>query len=334
MIVPSAPRRGTFRLLLGLVVAGLLALSSACGSSDKDPASRGFPVAGPPRPYSPAEFLKEFDAAPGEPYRLGEGDQVSVQVWEKPELSGPQYVGPDGAITIPAVGTVKISGMTREEAAKTIRDALSRLYSGVSVTLKVEQYLGNRVTVLGRVKTQGVLRFEVVPSLLEVLARAGGLADSPVNLSHCAVLRGRDRIAWIDLASLMDGRDLSLNLRLKADDVVLVPEDGDLPVYVLGQVAKPGPIRYTRGMSVIDALAQAGGITRDGQTSSILVVRPSQNRRFVVPLGEILAPETRANFGLERGDIVYVPTSALADVGYFLEKLNAFSWIFVAQAAK
>jgi polysaccharide export outer membrane protein len=132
----------------------------------------------------------------------------------------------------------------------------------------------------------------------------------------------------------MDGRDMTLNLRLKPDDVVLVPEDGDLPVYVLGQVMKPGPYRWTRGMTVLDAVAQAGGIGRDGQSSKILVVRPGQNRRIVVSLSDVLAPEASMNVGVERGDIVFVPSSALADVGYFLEKLNAFSWIFVAQAVK
>lgn len=322
------------RLVAVLGVTGLLATVSSCETPTKDLPGHGFPAASPPRPTSPSEFLKAFEASAGEPYRLGEGDQVNVQVWEKPELSGIQNVGPDGALTIPFVGTLKISGMTREEAAKAIGDSLSRLYSGIVVTLKVEQYLGNRVTVLGRVKSQGVLRFETVPTLLESIARAGGLADGPVNLTHCAILRGRDRIAWIDLATLMEGRDLSLNLRLKQDDVVLVPEDGDLPVYVLGQVFKPGPFRWVRGMTVLDALAQAGGVTRDSMPNHILVVRPSKDLRVILSQADMLKPEASSIVALERGDIVYVPTNALADLGYFMEKLNAFSWIFVAQAIK
>ena len=324
--VRRMPLRWGALLLLAMAWGG-------CGASD-NPAVEGFPAAKPPRPYSPSEALKEFDAAAAEPYRLGEGDQVFIQVWEKPELSGAQSVGPDGALTIPLVGSMKVSGMTREEAAKSIRDSLSRLYTGISVTLRVDQYVANRVTVVGRVKTPGVVRFEKPPSVMEAIARAGGLVDGPVNLTHCAVIRGRNRVAWLDLPSLMNGQELGLNLRLKADDVVLVPEDGDLPVYVLGQVGKPGAYRYTRGMSVMDAIGQAGGLTKDSMPSQILLVRPSTNRRVILSLDDILSPINAVNAGLERGDIIYVPTNVLADIGYVLDQLNAFSWVFLADTLR
>jgi polysaccharide biosynthesis/export protein len=311
----------------------LLAAAVGCAASE-DPSVEGFPAPAPPRPHSTSDALKEFDAAVAEPYRIGEGDQVLVQVWEKPDLSGSQFVGPDGALTIPLVGTMKVAGMTREEAAKSIRDSLSRLYTGISVTLRVEQYVANRITVVGRVKTPGVVRFEKSPSVMEAIARAGGLVDGPVNLTHCAVIRGRNRVAWLDLPSLMSGQELALNLRLKADDVVLIPEDGDLPVYVLGQVTKPGAYRWTRGMRVMDAIAQAGGVTLDSMPSQILLVRPSTNKRVILSQDDILAPINAANAGLERGDILYVPTNVLADIGYVLNKLNAFSWVFLADALR
>ncbi|HEV3026439.1 MAG TPA: polysaccharide biosynthesis/export family protein, partial [Planctomycetota bacterium] len=182
----------------------LVALSGCAGGEDLP--APGFVEPPPPRAFSKAEILKEFDAGPADPYYLGDGDQVTVQVWEKPELSGIQFIGPDGAITVPVAGTVHISGLTREGAADAVRKSLARFYTGVAVTVRVEQYVSNRVTVVGRVKTPGVIRFEKSPSLLEALARAGGLVEGVVNLTHCAVIRGRDRMAWIDLKSLTDGR--------------------------------------------------------------------------------------------------------------------------------
>jgi polysaccharide export outer membrane protein len=335
---PSAWRRGSGRVAALLV----LAVAAGCGTPS-EPIPPDFPKPAPPRPFSAGEYLRQFDAVTPEPYRLGEGDLVTIQVWDKPDLSGPHTVGPDGVVTIPFAGAMHIAGMTRDEAAKAIQEALLRLYTGVTVTLRVDQYVSNRITVVGRVHTPGVLRFENNPTVLEVLARAGGLLDSPVtlagvngpfNLTHCAVIRGRDRVAWIDLNSLWDGRNLALNLRLRPDDIVLVPEDSDLPIYVLGQVLRPGPFRYTRGMTFMDALALAGGATRDAQPSQMILVRPSQNLRMVLTQADLLAPVEGANVGLQRGDILYVPTSVLADVGYILEKLNALSWVFVAQTVK
>jgi polysaccharide export outer membrane protein len=310
-----------------VALAGLLALFLGCASGENLPAP-GFVPRPPDRPYTPSKALQEFEAADAEGYKLGEGDQVSIQVWEKPELSGTQFIGPDGAVTVPVAGTMRIAGQTREDAAGAIAKALGKFYTGVSVTVKVDQYLANRITVVGRVKLPGVLRFEKNPTLLEVIARAGGVPDGPVNLTHCAVIRGRDKMAWIDLKSLTDGREPSLNLKLRADDLVLVPEDGDLPIYVLGQVLKPGPLRWVRGMTFMDAIAQAGGPTRDSLPSNILLVRPSQNRRVVVSVDDILSPLNTSNVALESGDIIYVPTNILADVGYLLEKLNPWSWFF------
>jgi len=316
------------------VLGLLLAFFLGCRSGEDLPAP-GFVEPAAPRPYTPAKALQEFEASEAEPYRLGEGDQISLQVWEKPELSGTQFIGPDGAITVPVAGTMRVAGLTREDAASTITKSLSKFYTGVSVTLKVEQYIANRVTVVGRVKTPGVVRFEKNPTLLEAIARAGGTLDSPLNnLTHCAVIRGRDRMAWIDLKSLTDGREATLNLRLKADDVVLVPEDGDLPIYVLGQVLKPGPYRWVRGMSFMDAISQAGGPGRDSLPSNILLVRPSQNRRVSVSIDDILGPVNTSNVALESGDIIYVPTNILADLGYLLEKLNPYSWFFAVQQSR
>lgn len=327
------------RFLGAAAVAIWAMLGASCASCDAGPEDvpQTFRTPEPPRPYSASDILKKFDAAGGEPYRIGEGDQIMVQVWDRTELSGLQIVGPDGMVTVPQVGSLKISGLTRDEAAKSIRDALARLYTGVSVSLRVEQYVSNRVTVVGRVKNPGVVRFDHPPSLLEAIARSGGLLEgqaSLTNLTHCAVIRGRDGLAWLDLRSLMEGRDLSLNLRLRADDLVLVPEDGDLPIYVLGQVTKPGPVRFTRGMSFMDALAQAGGVTRDSLPMNMLLVRPSQNQRIVISQSDLLAPVAGQNVALQQGDIIYVPTNVLADIGYLFEKLNPFGWVFVTSEVR
>jgi len=328
----ATPGSGTAAPRIWALLAGVLLAGCASGY---DVVDERVPTPPQPRPYSSADSLKQFDSSPQEPYRLGAGDQINVQVWEKPELSGLQVVGPDGAITVPLVGSVSVAGMTREDAAKAIREPLSKLYTGVSITLRVEQYQANRVTVVGKVKSPGVYRFENSPSLLEAIAKAGGLStEAPINLTHCAVIRGRDRVAWIDLGSLSDGRNISLNLRLKAEDLVLVPEDADLPIYVLGQVGKPGPLRWTRGMSVVDAIAQAGGMTRDSSPSSIYLVRPSQGKRYVISQGDLLGPEKGTNVAMEKGDIIYVPTNFLADVGYLLEKLNIWSWVFVGTSVR
>ena len=268
-------------------------------------------------------LLAEFEAEAEPVYRLGEGDHISVQVWNRPELSGKQVVGPDGQITVTLIGPVKVAAMTREEAAGNIKTRLGQYYTRPVVSLGVEQYQANRVTVLGRVLTPGILQFDRPPMLLDVLARAGSLPvlDKQATLTRAAIFRGREKIVWVDLKRLLNGGDLAYNIRLKPNDLVYIPDSSDTTVYVMGAVAKPGAYRLTPGMTYLDALAQAGGPNEDADAGEISLYRPGRDAVQKIPFKSLLTENRRVNYALEEGDIVYVPKSGLAEVGYVLRQL-------------
>lgn len=332
---PAAPGRAS-RLRAGSRALFCAAVSLLLGCGGPSPAIHTELTKPPPRPtpYTSKEVLKQFDTAPDPEYRLGEGDAISIQVWDHADLSGSQVVGPDGAITVPVAGTLRVTGLTRDEATKAVKDAMSKFYAKINVTIRVDRYVSNRVVVLGRVRTPGVMQFDTMPTLLEALARAGGVAtDEKTNLTHCAIMRGRDRVAWIDLRNLLQDANLSLNLRLRPNDLIFIPDRGDLPIYVLGQVQKPGLVRWTSNLTLLDAIAQAGGATRDA-ASTLHVISPSRGLRTTVVLDELQIGVKGHNVILQGGDIVYVTTSGLAEVGYVLEKLNPFSWVFLGATVR
>ncbi|HYF00075.1 MAG TPA: polysaccharide biosynthesis/export family protein, partial [Planctomycetota bacterium] len=251
--------KSSLRSLALLVLAG-------CSSSPEARIPAGFTPPPPAPAHTAGDALALFEGQAGdEDYRIGEGDVLNLVVWERADLSGEHVVGPDGRITMPFVGPLKVAGMTRAEAGTAVKDALARFYANAVVAVRVQNYVSNQVVVLGRVTTPGAIAFPSRPTLLEALARAGGVArDTAGNatpaLTHCAIVRGRDKVAWVDLRRLLESGDVSLNLRLRAGDVVFVPDWEDVPVYVLGQVARPGPIRWSPGLSVLDAVARAGGL--------------------------------------------------------------------------
>jgi len=74
--------------------------------------------------YTTPELLAAFEAGDDE-YTLGEGDEITVEVWDHPELSGRQTVGPDGRITLSQAGPVKVTDLSRDGAAKSIRESYS-----------------------------------------------------------------------------------------------------------------------------------------------------------------------------------------------------------------
>jgi polysaccharide export outer membrane protein len=231
-------------------------------------------------------------------------------------------VGPDGRITLPLIGVVQVGDATRQEAVQSLNTKLQAYFSQPVTTLGVEEYTSNHITVLGRVERAGVLRFPRVPTLAEVLASAGAMPilDKTATLTRGAIMRGRDKLIWIDLKAMLNG-DLAYNIQMKKGDVVFIPDSSETAVYVLGAVAKPGSYRLTPRMTLLDALAQAGGATESAQGGRIGVYRAGAQRVEVFDFAALVDPNRSVNFALEDGDVVYLPNSALADVGYALRQI-------------
>ncbi len=267
--------------------------------------------------------LAAFEAEADSVYHLGEGDKITLNVWNRPELSGKHTVGPDGQITMPLIGTMKLATMTREEAASQIGESLRRYYTAPVVNLGIDEYHANRITILGRVLTPGVLQFDKPPMLLDALARAGSLPvlDKQATLTRCAVFRGRDKIIWVDLKRLLNRGELAYNIRLKPNDLIYIPDSFDTLMYVMGAVQKPGAYRLTPDMSVMDALAQAGGPNEDADENEIAIYRPGREAVERIPLKSLLTADRKVNFALEEGDVIYVQKKGIAEVGYFLRQL-------------
>ena len=336
------------KLLYSFGGNAVLLLALLCGFSAAKAQNVPLPAGNPAkfqatfteRPLSPAESLAKFEAITSPTYEYGIGDEITVEVWNRPELSGKQIIGPDGVITLPLIGPVTLAGVSRETAVEELKTKFSAFYEDLSVNIRIERYASNHIFILGRVDRAGVLEFDTAPTLLEALARSGalpvsGAASDKAALNRCAVIRGRDAIVWVDLKALLKDGNLAYNLQLKRNDVIYIPDADDQLVYVLGEVQHPGAIRLTPEMTLLDAFSQTGGLNKDGSGSHIVVVRPSQHLRQEISLNQILKGDGSENFNLRQGDIIYVPRRGLAKVGYTLEQFSPLSsWIVLGGLLK
>ena len=256
-------------------------------------------------------------------YLFGSGDVVRIDVAGRPEVSTRQVVGPDGVITIPLIGDVFVNEMTREEARNVIHKRLIEYFTNPHLTISVEDYVSNQVTVLGRVATAGRQRFAHPPTLAEVLANAGALPilDKQATLTRCAIMRGRDKLIWVDLKALLTG-DSAYNIRMKKGDIIFIPDSSDTSVYVMGSVLKPGSIRLTPRMTILDALAQAGGASEDAVPDKIGIYRAGAKQVEIIDFGSVIVPDRKVNYALEDGDVIFVPKSGLASFGYAMRQIS------------
>ncbi len=256
-------------------------------------------------------------------YLLGSGDAIRVNVFGRPDISGRHLVGPDGQITLTLGGDLKVSDLSRDSARQLVEQRLKVFFTQPHVTLAVEEYNSNQVTVLGRVERAGVHKFGHPPTLAEVLASAGAMPilDKQASLTRCAILRGRDKLIWVDLKALLNG-DPAYNLRMKKGDIVFLPDSSETSVYVLGQVAKPGAYRLTQRMTVLDALAQAGGSTEDSKPNEIGLYRAGVNKTEILSFDTLISASRASNYALEDGDVIFLPRSKMAEFGYLMRQLG------------
>ncbi|RYZ11970.1 MAG: polysaccharide export protein EpsE [Comamonadaceae bacterium] len=234
-------------------------------------------------------------------YRLGPGDSIGVQVYQSPDLSVDARVSETGVISYPLVGSLQLGGLTIGEAEKKIADALRNggFLKAPQVNLVLRQVRGSQIAVLGQVSRPGRFPLETLNTRVsDMLAAAGGVTPSGDDVLIVTGQRdGQPFRRVIDIPALF------LNDQ-SADNIVLAPGDtmyvNKAPVfYIYGEAQRPGPYRIERGMTVMQAIAQGGGVTARGSENRLRLHRRDAEGR-IVEMSPRLQDPVRAN------DVIYV----------------------------
>ena len=215
--------------------------------------------------------------------QLGPGDSISVHVYGQPDMDGNVYVGDDGNISLPLLGPVNVAGLSPVEAAKKVEAALKsrQLLIDPHVEIAVLQSHSQLVSVLGEVKTPG--RYPINPgtTVIELLAQAGGATENGADFVYVLRPDARNQIHryTVDIKGIGDPNDPLSSAVLHAGDSVFVPRAQGF--YILGEVTMPGRYRLEPGMTMLEAIARAGGVTLRGTMRRLEVKRLDKNGHTV-----------------------------------------------------
>ncbi|MBK6512694.1 MAG: polysaccharide biosynthesis/export family protein [Polyangiaceae bacterium] len=143
--------------------------------------------------YVNYDYTKEFDPRQHE-YVLGPADGLSINVWQNGDLSTQAIVRPDGTITMPLVGDLKVSGKTPSAVRDEIKVAISQYVKAEAaiVTVAVTGVNSYRFTVTGNVTNPGSFSSTYYVSIAEALAMAGGPSRFADTSSIEVIRLGRD----------------------------------------------------------------------------------------------------------------------------------------------
>lgn len=213
-------------------------------------------------------------AAEGPPYTLGEGDVITINVFQRPDLTASARIGSSGTVFVPMAGQVQLAGLTIADAQSTISQILRKTGAvpQAQVDVQVTNFNSQLVSLFGAVNKPGRYVLDRPTSLTELIAQSGGLRiDSSQNAT---IIRGSGASSQqivVDLRRILEKGDRAADLLVKGGDIVNVPAAPK--VYMYGSVGHPGVYQLDGEMSVIQGLALAGGITPEGSDSRLEVQR-------------------------------------------------------------
>src|SRR5215813_281314 len=283
-------------------------------------------------------------------YPIGPGDVLQISVPAMDELS--EYaaftarVSGEGTITLPLLGVVPVAGLTEQQTREEIRRRLAERYMyDPQVNLFVREYRSRQVAVVGAVNKPGLYDLaSEANTLLDMISQAGGMTDTaasrilfipaepgesgqakelaaalPVALGSrdsSLTVKRPDPIV-IDLQYLhRGGQQIYLTLPAKPGDVIIVPTSGE--VLVEGWVKSPASYKISPGMTVLGAVAAAGGVLFAADTGTVQVLRTGrEGEKILLPVDlEKIKRGESPDIPIEAGDVIEVEYSSLKLVPY------------------
>jgi polysaccharide export outer membrane protein len=277
-------------------------------------------------------------------YKIGPEDVLEISLWEGiEEKKYTVQVRPDGMISFTFFQDLYISGLTVSELDDLLTRRLGRFIRQPQVAVRVKEYNSKYVSLLGAISTTaGVI---VGPgtsrgsrsgpgnyfltgktTVLQVLARAGGPTEK-ANLREITLRRRTGQATTVNINKTITQGDLTQNPVLDAEDTVVVPVLGEEKrnrVFVFGEVNNPGVIPTSGDLTVIEALALAGGFKQRAVLGDARILRGDMTRPEVITcdIDRILTKgDMSQNVKLRNGDMLYVPKNAIGRVSDFLREI-------------
>jgi len=213
---------------------------------------------------------------------LGAGDTVRITAFRYPDFTTETRISEAGKVNVPMIGPVIVQGLTPDQAAQFIAKALKtgHYILDPQIDVTVLEARSRQISVLGFVTRPGRYVLDgTTARLTDVLAMAGGLLPAAADTAVVKRAHGeKSESLNVDVAGLVRGGDPAKDIEVHSGDSVIVPKAP--VVYVYGEVNRAGSYRIERGMTVMQAISVAGGLTPRGSDSRVILRRREADGRL------------------------------------------------------
>ncbi|MGA2202573.1 MAG: polysaccharide biosynthesis/export family protein [Terriglobales bacterium] len=297
--------RSLYVLLFGLCSLHLLAQTPSAGEAPQ------------PAPANETASPQSSHLLANSNVKLGIGDLIEISVFGVPDLSIKTRISGSGDVYLPLIDYVHVADLTTDEAQELIQKRLEDggFVRGPHVSIFVDESASQAITLLGEVNRPGPYPAIGDRRLFDLISAAGGLTDKAgrvVTIEH----RGNPgQRVELQLSSNL-AEDTQNNVDVFPGDMIIVSRAGI--IYVVGDVGHPsGFLIEDNSLSVLKALALAGGSTRTSALNKTRILRQTPNGVQEIPINLKKVLYAKApDMALVKGDILFIPGSSAKAAAY------------------
>jgi polysaccharide export outer membrane protein len=225
-------------------------------------------------------------------------------VFDEPDMDGNVYVADDGTVHLPLVGAIPVAGLSPDQVSRKIERALrdGSFLVNPHVVVTLAQSVSQLVSVLGEVQKPGQYPVSARTTIFQLLAEAGGTTPNSsdvVYLIHPDA-NGKENRVSVNLRGYTDQASTIPIQMLKGGDSLFVPRAEQF--YIYGEVTQPNEYRLEPGMTVIQAISRAGGLSVRGSDRRVDIKRTDKDGHQVVF-------RAKQSDVVQAGDVIHVKQS-------------------------
>ncbi|NLE02629.1 MAG: hypothetical protein GX640_22420 [Fibrobacter sp.] len=215
---------------------------------------------------------------------IKKNDVLDIQVMSHPEFSGRFNVNSNGKLDYPLIADQTVENVSTSELMNELTFRLASHIDNPLVLVSIIENPEIQVTVLGQVVKPGPVKVFNGASIQEVLEAAGGAVMEKADLSNIKIIHHKspDLSEFFNLSQFLKDGDVSKLPVLETNDMVIVlAQEKQSKVKVIGAVQKPGLFDITEKMNLFEAIYLAGGPSEKADLSRIRRLSSTSDNKVI-----------------------------------------------------
>jgi protein involved in polysaccharide export with SLBB domain len=254
---------------------------------------------------APSTFAPVTNAPVVGDYALGPGDELMVRGWGSIDIDYRAMIDRNGLISIPTIGSVPLAGVRARDAEAVIRNAVARLYKGVTVNVNFGRLRSITVYVVGQASRPGTYNVSSLSTLVTALFASGG-PNANGSMRHVQIKRGGRVAAELDLYSFIGKGDKSTDMKLQDGDTIFIPAATG-HVALVGKVNSPAIYELKSATDTVESLLDyAGGMPVVADPRRAFLERVDANRNQPRSVEQFALNDEGLKRTLKDGDVLNV----------------------------